>query len=75
MTDGKVKVVKSKKKKLEDQKEARQDAQAGSRLQQTADLMAANGNDVNKVARIMGILPKTVRRNMLKLKQKEKEDA
>jgi len=75
MTDGKVKVVKSKKKKLEDQKEARQDAQAGSRLQQTADLMAANSNDVDKVARIMGISPKTVRRNMQKLRKKEKDNA
>lgn len=75
MTDGKVKVVKSKKKKLEDQKEARQDARTGSRLQQTLELMAVNGNDVNKVARIMGISPKTVRRNMQKLRKKEKEDA
>ena len=75
MTDGKVKVVKSKKKKLEDQKEARQDARTGSRLQQTLELMAINGNDVNKVARIMGISPKTVRRNMQKLRKKEKEDA
>lgn len=75
MTDGKVEVVKSKKKKLEDQKEARQDARTGSRLQQTADLMAANNNNVNKVAQIMGISSKTVRRNMQKLKKKEKDNA
>ena len=75
MTDGKVKVVKSKKKKLEDQKEARQDARTGSRLQQTLELMAVNGNDVNKVARIMDISPKTVRRNMQKLRKKEKDNA
>ena len=75
MTNGKVKVVKSKKKKLEDQKEARQNAQTGSRLQQTAELMAVNSNDVNKVARIMGISPKTVRRNMQKLRKKEKDNA
>lgn len=75
MTDGKVKVVKSKKKKLADKKEAEQDAQTGSRLEQTASLMAVHNNDVNKVASIMKISPKTVRRNMQKLRKKEKENA
>ncbi len=75
MTNGEVIVVKTKKKKLEDQEEARQDAQAGGRLIQTAELMKQFDNDVDKVANIMNISPKTVRRNMQKLRKKEKDNA
>ena len=75
MTNGEVIVVKTKKKKLEDQEEARQDAQAGGRLVQTAELMKQFDNDVDKVASIMNISPKTVRRNMQKLRKKEKDNA
>lgn len=75
MTNGEVIVVKTEKKKLEDQEEARQDAQAGNRLVQTAELMKQFNNDIDKVASIMNISPKTVRRNMQKLRKKEKDNA
>lgn len=66
LTNNKVKIVKTKVKKLADKKLAKSKAKSGGRINETASLMEIHNNDVYKVADIMLISVETVKRNMRK---------
>lgn len=62
------KTVKTKAQAKTDKKLARKKAKSGSRLSETADLMALFKNDIKKVASQMNISEETVKRNMRKVR-------
>ena len=58
-----------------DKKLAQKKAKSGDRLTETADLMTRFNNDIKKVASQMNISEETVRRNLRKLKQRNRESS
>ena len=72
MTDGEVKVVKTKARAKAERKLAEKKAKSGNRIDETVSLMKTHKDNVEKVAKIMKISVETVKRNIRKYNQRNK---
>ena len=73
VSEGKVKIVKTKERTKTDKKLAKNKAkQPGGRIEETVSLMKTHKNNIEKVAKIMGISVETIKRNIRKHKAKIK---
>ena len=73
VSEGKVKIVKTKERTKTDKKLAKNKAkQPGGRIEETISLMKTHKNNIEKVAKIMDISVETIKRNIRKHKAKNK---
>ena len=73
MTDGEVKVVKTKARAKAERKLAEKIAKSGNRIEETVSLMKTHKDNVEKVAKIMKISVETVKRNIRKYNQRNRK--